>query len=449
MANHLWPRGFLFARPERAKAVTIAAGSPARQNASVLTVRGLNHGAAHIDIEWFDFGDCHRRGGSRCNSSRPVVSRSDGGWEILREHFVAGLPPIFGLPANQVHPRLATADSLLCEANRSAADPHSTAADLMGAALVLSDMQPNYYMSRSLPDPASVGYLMWANKLPAIDVHWREGYRNMLLRARELAREATNREPGRVDWWRLSALVEFSGANRWEEWLDFSLDQKRLEDSAEHDSDNALYPYLLGYQNFRRAFELKKPMPDANSANGTTPSLPANGDVPCDFNLLETSRSWYEQGLEKPVLSSGTGSFQAAANFIAQAHGRITDKIAWLNPWLLDVNEWMLLHEICYPFEGSPLDDATDPKLVALNGWFTAHPMHARWTNQLVAGDDVNWAHDVRIKASQYQWLSTQDQEYIAAQRMVDRRNSKGNMRAIWPMPGRSARLPPPHWAGC
>ena len=76
---------------------------------------------------------------------------------------------------------LATADSLLREANRIAADPHSTAADLMGAALVLSDMQPNYYMSRTLPDPASVGYLMWAAKLPAIDVHWREGYRNMLL----------------------------------------------------------------------------------------------------------------------------------------------------------------------------------------------------------------------------------------------------------------------------
>jgi predicted nucleic acid-binding protein len=121
------------------------------------------------------------------------------------------------------------------EANRIAADPHSTAADLMGAALVLSDMQPNYYMSRSLPDPASVGYLMWATKLPAIDVHWREGYRTMLLRARELAREATNREPDRVDWWRLSALVEFSGANRWEEWIDFSMDQKRLETSAEHD----------------------------------------------------------------------------------------------------------------------------------------------------------------------------------------------------------------------
>ena len=63
-----------------------------------------------------------------------VVSRSDGGWEILRDHFVAGLPPVFGLPANQVHPRLATADSLLREANRIAADPHSTAADLMGAA---------------------------------------------------------------------------------------------------------------------------------------------------------------------------------------------------------------------------------------------------------------------------------------------------------------------------
>src|SRR4029079_5518531 len=131
-----------------------------------------------------------------------VASRSDGGWEILSNHFVAGLPPIFGLPANQVHPRFATADSRLREANRIAADPHSTAADLMGAALVLSDMQPNYYMSRSLPDPASVGYLMWTAKLPAIDVHWREGYRNMLLRARELAREATNREPDRVDWWR-------------------------------------------------------------------------------------------------------------------------------------------------------------------------------------------------------------------------------------------------------
>ena len=127
-------------------------------------------------------------------------------------------------------------------------------------------------------------------------------------------------------------------------------------------------------------------------------------------------------------MSSGTGSFRAAANFIAQSHGRITDKLAWLNPWLLDVNEWMLLHEICYPFESSPLDDATDAKLVALNGWFKAHPMHARWTIQLAAGDDVNWAHDVRIKASQYQWLSTQDQDYIAAQRIVDRRHSKQNM---------------------
>ena len=190
-----------------------------------------------------------------------VASRSDGGWEILRDHFVAGLPPIFGVPANQVDPRLATADSLVREANRSGADPHSTAADLMGAALVLSDMQPNYYMSRSLPDPASVGYLMWTTKLPAIDVHWREGYRTMLLR---LSRISPRGHKSGARPRRLVAVGHTGrvyGANRWEEWLDFSMDQKRLEASAEHDRDNALYPYLLGYQNFRRAFEMKSRCP--------------------------------------------------------------------------------------------------------------------------------------------------------------------------------------------
>ena len=149
--------------------------------------------------------------------------------------------------------------------------------------------------------------------------------------------------------------------------------------------------------------------------------------------FLPTSICWrpvgsrYEQGLEKPVLSSGTGSFQSAAEFIAQAHGRITDKLAWLNPWLLDVNEWMLSHEIGYPFENSPLDDATDPKLVALNGWFKAHPIHKAWIDQLATGDDVNWAHEVRIKVSQDQWISKQDDEYIAADRIVERRHAKEN----------------------
>ena len=149
---------------------------------------------------------------------------------------------------------------------------------------------------------------------------------------------------------------------------------------AEHDPSNALYPYLLGYQNFRRAFEVKNPMPDANQWIAGTPSPTTNSDVPSDFNLLEASRSWCnEQGLEKPVLSSGTGSFQSAAKFIAQAHGRITDKLAWLNPWLLDVNEWMLSHEIGFPFENSPLDDATDPKLSAPEWLVQANQIDKAW----------------------------------------------------------------------
>src|SRR5262249_52449553 len=129
-----------------------------------------------------------------------------GGWVILREHLVAGVPPVlhFG-DYRDDEPTLRESKWVFEQAERVANDPKSTSADLMGAALVAGAA----YDRLEMPNPLSIGAAMWQPMPhPEITLERRTDWRLKLQELScELAAKATQAEPDNADWWRLRALL--------------------------------------------------------------------------------------------------------------------------------------------------------------------------------------------------------------------------------------------------
>ena len=130
-----------------------------------------------------------------------VAAKYPGGWDILRDRLVAGLPPILANKESAENRVWYQAKQrLLDEAVRVETSSDSTADECMGIAWALAGAMG----ARSSPNPAVVGRLIWGcpPKNPLVD-DWREIDRTLQNRAQQLAAKATNLQPEQVDWWRL------------------------------------------------------------------------------------------------------------------------------------------------------------------------------------------------------------------------------------------------------
>src|SRR5262245_31729945 len=135
-----------------------------------------------------------------------VASRTEGGWGILGDHMIAGLPPpLHRADFDREPPSAQKCRWLLREADRITADPDCTAADCMGAALVLACV----HRGESLLDPRQLGLVIWKQRLrsdPSFE-STDDPFKRAWTESAELAVKATELEPGRKDWWRLRAVL--------------------------------------------------------------------------------------------------------------------------------------------------------------------------------------------------------------------------------------------------
>src|SRR5262245_33649526 len=171
-----------------------------------------------------------------------VASRTEGGWEILRDHLIGGLPPFLRPAAFCEYSQTKENRWRLQIADDIETDPKSTAAHYMGAALVVGGFD-----SQPLVDPLQVGDAMWAYAPPERRLN-REVF---CSRSEILAAKAVALEPMNLDWRRLLVLRIVSCA-------DYArskpIDSSTLSEIAIHDPDNSLYEYLMGFSCFERAW---------------------------------------------------------------------------------------------------------------------------------------------------------------------------------------------------
>ena len=212
-----------------------------------------------------------------------VAAKYPGGWEILRERLVAGLPPVLAdkeSAENRVWYQVK--QRLLDEADRIEKNSNSTADECMGIAWALAGAMG----ARTSPNPAIVGRLIWGYppKHPQVD-DWHEIDRTLQTRAEQLAAKATDLEPKRVDWWRLRALLMV-----WES--DYSrIDADGLQKGLEHDPDNALYEYLLAIATMKQAISQKETDRDQGPVHYIA-----------DQKLFESGQQLYERAAGKKLL---------------------------------------------------------------------------------------------------------------------------------------------------
>jgi hypothetical protein len=174
-----------------------------------------------------------------------VASHTEGGWEILGDHLRAGLPrALRGTKSDFDDYGLRKSQWLWEQADRIEADPNSTAADFMGAALTFVQ-----FFNRSMVAVNALGAILWREESSAAgdqsvaSAQWTISYEDWMRRSHELAVRATKLEPDEPEWWRLRAVLVSDRRTTRSNWdIDFEL----LEEGPKHDPNNALYDYLAG-----------------------------------------------------------------------------------------------------------------------------------------------------------------------------------------------------------
>jgi hypothetical protein len=268
-----------------------------------------------------------------------VCSHTEGGWEILRDHLAAGLPPIVPVhPDGDEHPIEHAAHWMLAQCDRIASDPNSTAADCMGAAFTACTLTSNVWPVPACPPTAMLGSLHWSAALRTQDstTDVRDSIRgSMYACLNDMAAKACELEPNCAAWWRLRATLTFFC--RWQEDPS-NFDVSLLEESKSHDPNNALYDYLLAYLYYRHATTSASPL-----YSNDAPSLLIR-----DYASFRRCVEYYRDALGKHFLSIGFDRFPVAKRFIGNSSGGVTDKLTFILcdlPWMLDSPIWLTIRE--------------------------------------------------------------------------------------------------------
>jgi hypothetical protein len=271
-----------------------------------------------------------------------VCSRTEGGWGILGEHFVAGLPPPLSrcCTAPFEHPNYQAAKWLLQQAEQLEADPKATVADLMSAALAtMHDDSDRGQPWRWLPQPPvqDVGATAWGGWRDDLPDSWFDRAqaldKSLRDKSRQLAERATLLESDRPDWWRLRAVVVFSTAARG--WRGSTDDLRVLDETRQHDPDNALYDYLIGVECF---FESSV---ERDSGDGYDVRLIRDAEIFC------RAAEQYRQGLAKKLLSTGGGGVEQ--RFYERVPGDVRTKLLCMQSWNLSAARDALYTAVAEP----------------------------------------------------------------------------------------------------
>jgi hypothetical protein len=318
-----------------------------------------------------------------------VASHTEGGWEILGDHLRAGLPrPLRGVNHDFDDYGVAKSQWLWKQADRLEADPKSTAADLMGAALSLNqfsnqpvlnlDLLSEFlWRDSSATSPNQVAYLPQSFN-----------YASMQQRSRELAARATSLEPDEPQWWRLRVvLMNFQYGARTGSALvrpdfDSGFDLNLLDEAVKHDPDNALYEYLAGSYLWPRSAdhilanrsgwestEFDEPLTpeeleaarenfalqlDALAATGR----PVGGAYPerfsptfADPHRFDAAVQRYRQAFTKSFLATGDGGATAMVSFLDHCPGSIALKLQILEPSKLSILRTPIYDAAAWPIE--------------------------------------------------------------------------------------------------
>lgn len=294
-----------------------------------------------------------------------VASHADGGWEILREHLVSGVPPALHFwNYRDDQPQVRESKWVFEQAEKVANDPKSTAADLMGAALVAG---ANYDWLE-MPNPLSIGAAMW-QPMPHPNValegfiDWRE---RLWKLSRELAAKATQLEPDNVDWWRLRAgLLVHSGMSR--EHLEV------LRSGSEHDPDNALYDYLIGDQLFGDSFGRTREEGDLYLA---------------DADKLLESKKHYTRAIAKPILALGERSSTVAGRLLSHADGSMSQKMGCYQPGTFNLSRSQVVGAISWPSDHYWQEELPQNEVML---WFDKQKLNNAWLPQWKKSGETLW----------------------------------------------------------
>jgi hypothetical protein len=311
-----------------------------------------------------------------------VCSRTEGGWQTLGEHFVAGLPPVARPAALRASHEEREDEWLLQLADRVEADPKSTAGDYMGAALLFPTWQRNW---PSAVDTRQVGDLMWGTAPRPIPARDREA---VIQRGNELAAKATEIEPKNLDWWRLRAMRMGFGA---EYNPNSSGDPPRplatsvLREAAERDRDNALYEYLLGYDCYARAWGPTHPV----EVPGTPLPPPQWATLIEDPKAFAEAKTHYQAALSKPLLATGQKGHGVAQRVLASTAGPISLKASIGGDVDFNTQMTLFFQLIRSPKSDGRMDD--DLEFIAddeVAYWFSEQDLEKARTQQWEAADE-------------------------------------------------------------
>jgi hypothetical protein len=307
-----------------------------------------------------------------------VAAHVDGGWDILRDRLVAGLPPVFAnKESSENRVWYQAKQRLLDEADRVEKNSSSTADECMGIAWALAGAMG----ARSSPDPAIVGRLIWGYppKHPQVD-DWHEIDRTLQTRAQHLAAKATSLQPERADWWRLQSLLMV--------WVSgyAQLDAEGLRQGLEHDPDNALYEYLLAVATMKQAISQKETDRDQGPVHYIA-----------DQKLFESGRQLYERAASKKLLLAGEQGFPSAGKFLSAVDAPLATKLMWSNPAGFELATDELIQRIEAPFEFALLEDLPPMETAALTNWLTKN---LAWRTQIDIKPETLWLKDRRANPS-------------------------------------------------
>jgi hypothetical protein len=305
-----------------------------------------------------------------------VCSRTEGGWQILGEHFVAGLPPAVRPVAFRASRDEREDRWLLQLADRVEADPKSTADDYMGAALLFPTGQRNWSPA---VDIGQVGALMWGIAPRPIPQRDREA---VIQRGNELAAKATEIEAKNLDWWRLRAMRMGAGAQYGPNSPDDPpqpLAATVLREAAEHDLDNALYEYLLGYGCYARAWG------PGHSVEVPGSPLPPPQWVTVieDPKAFAEAKTHYQAALSKPLLATGQKGRGGAQHVLANTAGPISLKVSIGSDFDFNTEMTWLFQLIESPKSDGRMDD--DLEFIAddeVAYWFSEQDLEKAWVQQ-------------------------------------------------------------------
>ena len=252
-----------------------------------------------------------------------IAGRIHGGWQIIGNHFVAGLPLLVrNSNPDGENPGVLNSSWLLEQADRMQADPNASAVECMGAALSFAQ-----FFDRSLPEPQTIGRILWCGKPPPEPPNTNAGNQSVDMftaiqsRSRDLTARATQIEPERQDWWRLRAvLMSFYWGASWTANAESQLDTTMLDDCAFHDPDNSLYEYLAGSYFWNRSWA--RP---AAAADGWFQTI-------ADFDSFRKAVDYYRRAFAKKFLAIGAVGSTAVVPFLDRADVPLTVKFQFLEP---------------------------------------------------------------------------------------------------------------------